>query len=566
MDNKQASNFKFLFFQNAVLSRIPQLRNTPPYSFLSMEVEAPPLHILPRRGKYPSCCPLTNALPTSSSFQMTFSAMTRQDLFVGFFINDENLQKSFYEFRIGSHGNTEIELYRNGIQMYTQFHGRTVSESLWIEYWIHYTKEGVLSMGLGNVVGEMTLVSYSDEEPLDITYYNFTSWTMAIHIRNIILIENEKPIFIAPLSSMIWSSALSGHDLMTEEKRALYNQDCTTLKKRAAKFNNNNIQLPKLRDYLSSQQVRALQRSGAQPAGFTTGFDMSADAEQEKREARMKRFITPAFGTQNTTAAVRAKESGMSELEWQDEMEMEKKRTLRAVKFGMKPTSKKGSFALHMKSSVFRDRIDFDKSVQPRTDAVHVFSCDDAFTQVRSADIMRYFNGYGPSYVEWMNDSSCTVVFEDSYTASRALMACSEEVSSEVTFPQPGVPRPGKNSEQQNRKEMDASQEDVEEGVNVSENKWRYGLEMKGKNSHIRTWRVLLRPSTELDFPAERTFKRSNKRRSEISGRNGLMPSRKFRKDIIYEDMVLSSQEETTTDKNAVVLAKKSSSILDLLN
>merc|ERR1711865_253636 len=37
-------------------------------------------------------------------------------------------------------------------------------------------------------------------------------------------------------------------------------------------------------------------------------------------------------------------------------------------------------------------------------------------------DIMSYFGDYGPSWVEWINDSSCNVVFEDTASVTRVLV------------------------------------------------------------------------------------------------------------------------------------------------
>eukprot|EP00644_Phytophthora_capsici_P016512 jgi/Phyca11/509981/fgenesh2_kg.PHYCAscaffold_52_\ len=57
-----------------------------------------------------------------------------------------------------------------------------------------------------------------------------------------------------------------------------------------------------------------------------------------------------------------------------------------------------------------------------------MYSLDDKFQQVRTSDVMDYFVGYGPAYVEWFNDSSCTIVFQDNFTAARALIALSKEI------------------------------------------------------------------------------------------------------------------------------------------
>ena len=36
-------------------------------------------------------------------------------------------------------------------------------------------------------------------------------------------------------------------------------------------------------------------------------------------------------------------------------------------------------------------------------------------------DVLKYFEVYGPSHVEWIDDSSCNVVFKDNFSAKRAL-------------------------------------------------------------------------------------------------------------------------------------------------
>ena len=39
-----------------------------------------------------------------------------------------------------------------------------------------------------------------------------------------------------------------------------------------------------------------------------------------------------------------------------------------------------------------------------------------------TAECLSYFSDYGPTFVEWIDDSSCNVLFEDDYTAKRALI------------------------------------------------------------------------------------------------------------------------------------------------
>lgn len=67
-----------------------------------------------------------------------------------------------------------------------------------------------------------------------------------------------------------------------------------------------------------------------------------------------------------------------------------------------------------------------------RGNVMHVFGVDDLSTP----DVMNHFREYGPTWCEWLNDSSCNVVFEDAFTLARALRGMStttEEVPEEPT-------------------------------------------------------------------------------------------------------------------------------------
>lgn len=39
-----------------------------------------------------------------------------------------------------------------------------------------------------------------------------------------------------------------------------------------------------------------------------------------------------------------------------------------------------------------------------------------------------YFKIYGPSYVEWLGDLSCNVLFEDKFSAIRAMQAMAQDI------------------------------------------------------------------------------------------------------------------------------------------
>ncbi len=53
-----------------------------------------------------------------------------------------------------------------------------------------------------------------------------------------------------------------------------------------------------------------------------------------------------------------------------------------------------------------------------RPDTIYVHGCDALNTKA----VFGFFRLYGPSSMEWINDSSCNVTFADEYSAKRALM------------------------------------------------------------------------------------------------------------------------------------------------
>jgi hypothetical protein len=60
-----------------------------------------------------------------------------------------------------------------------------------------------------------------------------------------------------------------------------------------------------------------------------------------------------------------------------------------------------------------------------RHDALHVYGVD----LLTTADILSHFNTYGPTYVEWLNDSSCNVCFPDKFTVKRAIVQMGEALT-----------------------------------------------------------------------------------------------------------------------------------------
>ena len=65
--------------------------------------------------------------------------------------------------------------------------------------------------------------------------------------------------------------------------------------------------------------------------------------------------------------------------------------------------------------------------------------------------VQAYFSGYGPSYVEWLGELSCNVLFQDKFSAARALQHMSQELPSpppmELRFMQDAGQNPATETE-----------------------------------------------------------------------------------------------------------------------
>lgn len=157
----------------------------------------------------------------------------------------------------------------------------------------------------------------------------------------------------------------------------------------------------------------------------------------------------------------------------------------------------------------------------------------------RSLDIFSYFVNYGASYVEWNNDSSCTVVFEDTFTASRAFTVLTREIlltighDHDQVQEEPQRPSAGStttmeetttttttNTKTEDHDDDDDSTmmdvatsgsssslkpmdvEEKEEKLNWAWTKgWQVGQPLLANNS---SWRILLRKGRMSDFPLEK--------------------------------------------------------------
>ncbi|GAB9464480.1 hypothetical protein Gpo141_00001909 [Globisporangium polare] len=472
-----------------------------------------------------------------------FEAMAREDFRVGFApprVGKEPSQWA-YEVAVGFSGNTEVIWRKNvssksgnsntgvkEVDLVKVFAGRTCSLQDFVSYWI-VVQQGVLVFGLGAQVGVDTIAKYVDDESVAaVQQVALTTWDTPATFRNVVY----TPVYDAPLdvASMLPGTIVradpSGNvDLVTTPEREEYEKAFEAAKRRAERFGGEFV-APAIKTFIDPKTIRKLQRTGAVEPGFATGFDLTSQDEISKREQRMKRFNTPEFALEYSTETVRALSEGLTQEQWAEKQKDKEKLRERALKFGLS-VDQQGAKEIELtpaNGKVLKERCDVrgDTMVEFREDAIHIYSLDDRFQQVRTSDVLAYFVGYGPSYVEWINDSSCTVVFEDPFTAGRALVSLSQEIP-----PQSKKTKSEAESATAEDVEMDGEASASGEPAAVKEedgevpdedfnrSAWRFGLPIGSSSqpSH-KKWRLLLRKATEDDFPAEKTEKKYHERGS----------------------------------------------------
>lgn len=95
--------------------------------------------------------------------------------------------------------------------------------------------------------------------------------------------------------------------------------------------------------------------------------------------------------------------------------EDEGKRRQRAERFGIDYQAPDETGLMDV--DLYEERREAPTDVMRRLNAVHVYGVD----LLSTGDVLKYFADYGPTYVEWLNDSSANVLFGDEATAKRAI-------------------------------------------------------------------------------------------------------------------------------------------------
>lgn len=562
------------------------------------------LHLGTSHGRYRGwqrvCAPSSedNTLnDQDDAFVVQFAACALEDLRVGFASSpprgddgEDQSKRGFqwrYELILGGNGNTEVQWRKflpaiankppKELVLAQRFAGRTCSTTAFVNYWVLLSAQ-TLVVGIGETIGTDVLLCVSDPQWVSVDAAAFATWESPATIRQIAMARHPAASFMVSampqqIRPIVRADPWGKEDVLTSDQRAEYEKLLQSTWRRVERFGGE-FHVPDVRKLMDAKVIRQMQRTGAVgAAGFTTGIDLLSQEERAKREERMKRFQTPEFAVDFSTDTARAVMEDMTQEAWQAKEEEQRKRQERAERFGLDPTAvqvdsaqAKAKMNLRAASSKVRSErcdvpsTDSMESVPKREDAIHMYSLDEQFQQVRTRDVMEYFSGYGPWYVEWINDSSCTIVFEDAFTAKRALTTLSEELvmpkasmdmpepnsaetptagpvvdeadkpmdgedvemadadvemeeaqAPESTQPEPEQQledAPASGATKNKKKRLSKHERLIEDVTSMRASGWRYGLPITSATQpRHKSWRVLLRTATEQDFPPEKEKK-----------------------------------------------------------
>eukprot|EP00164_Ancoracysta_twista_P007100 GFYU01010024.1.p1 GENE.GFYU01010024.1~~GFYU01010024.1.p1 ORF type:complete len:426 (+),score=115.39 GFYU01010024.1:142-1278(+) len=142
--------------------------------------------------------------------------------------------------------------------------------------------------------------------------------------------------------------------------------------------------------------------------GFVTGMDLTSDDAQKKKDARAARF-----GIQSQP---------------NEDLQEIMKRKARGERFGAEESN------LDKMDTDLRDpRREPTATAELRPSVLHLYGTDNMSTQ----DVEAFFAVYLPSWVEWLDDSSCNIIFEDEMTVKRVLHNLSVPITDGDTNPNP---------------------------------------------------------------------------------------------------------------------------------
>ncbi|XP_056140707.1 nuclear cap-binding protein subunit 3 [Lampris incognitus] len=130
-----------------------------------------------------------------------------------------------------------------------------------------------------------------------------------------------------------------------------------------------------------------------------------------------------------------------------------------------------------------------------RFEALHVTGVDDMSTQ----DVFGYFKEYAPAHIEWIDDTSCNVVWLDDVTSTRALINASRMLDQDTVAmktedskqdrkadEESRGPRTQSSDDEEEEGEVDEDEEETEKQKNSGESEGEMDKNPKAEDSQIK--------------------------------------------------------------------------------
>nr|XP_028563894.1 nuclear cap-binding protein subunit 3 [Podarcis muralis] len=129
-----------------------------------------------------------------------------------------------------------------------------------------------------------------------------------------------------------------------------------------------------------------------------------------------------------------------------------------------------------------------------RLDTIYVCGVDEMSTQ----DIFAYFKEYPPAHIEWLDDTSCNVVWLDEVTATRALINMSSMPEEEKMKPQENSKKVAVVEASKKEKQEESSDDEAEEGEVEDDHPNETELDTLSQAEEDSLLRNDLRPASKL--------------------------------------------------------------------
>lgn len=341
------------------------------------------------------------------------------------------------------------------------------SDSTYKSFWIILQSNGQLSVGIGKIPGNNCIGTLDDS-----MYHALRSGVDAVKyvglgnsalgrkakdlkVRNVQVMSvpdcfpnNVIPLIpFDPLKNYDEQNEFGngGENSALKEDAALwaeYQKECEKAQKRAIKFNVEYKQPPPDAFFKWSEA----RRMRANPErGFITGMDITSTEEKAKAGKRKERFEAEEKKNRELGIIGNGDDDKNEDDEMQDDNDdqVKKKREPLPLEQAWDNIDLVEQFRVDPPDNLTDDPNPAESDVSKMDDEsdaittvpekIHLFAIDwAAFKQIRTDDIMGYFSMYGPSYVEWLGELSCNVLFGDKYSAARALEGMSRALPLEV--------------------------------------------------------------------------------------------------------------------------------------